>query len=874
MNRPARIAISVALGVAALMIAAIVAANIASNRQWFGALGFSGVYDRQLEAKATLFFGFGSAMGVLVAANIALGFALRPMMVGGPDITGLTRYRAFFAPIHRRSLIVVGVLVGLGAGQIASRHWESLLMWRFGGTFGVKDPYFHHDAGFYVFDLPWWHFVTEFAMTGLVFSLVAATVVHYLYGGLRLQPVDRHLSPAAGAHLAGLGAAILLLKGAQTWLGRYDLVTRPGDTFSGMSYVGYHSILPGQSLLAWLAAVCAGLLIVAAWRTRWLLSSVAIGLYALAIVGVGVIWPAAMRSTSVDGQEMTAERTFVPHNIEATRDAYGLTTMTTVRAPGSLPTIAKPATNAQVEAVRTDLQRSSSTLGLLARSEVGYYPIDGKLTELLVSVRRVHGKDVFSAAPASPSAAAVAGNTQTWWSAAQLKRYLGIDPQSLAIDPARTGYAVVPSTGSHATQGFSLSSWWMRAAAALRYADADLLDAKGRFADLRQPLQRVQQLAPWLTLDSQIYPAVVDRRVVWVLDGYTTSATYPESQVGSLAAMTADALNPRPTFGSSAGDNVNYIRDSVKVVVDAANGAVTFYAWDEKDPILAAMRSAFPDLIQPKSAMSPQLAAVMRYPTTLFSIQRAVLSAYHVTDATTFLMDRDRWTVPVDAQNTLVAAPAMRGLLADASGELVPSLSTTFTDVSGAFTQAYLAVNSDVGSPDFGRLQLHLLPQSPFLVGPAVLAKRFASDPRVTALRNSLKTMRFGALLTIPLDGGVLQAQTIYGSSVQPGQAKAFVATFGGGIGFGPTLAAAIADSYRPHTTKPAHAATSSVTLVRQADVLLARADVALAKGDLAQYKKLVAQARVLLQKALRDPAWKAPSASPSATATASRSAG
>lgn len=866
MTRQARIATSVALGVVVLIIVVIVTANIISDRLWFSSLGFGSVYDAQFGAKSTLFFGFGIAMGVFVAANVALGFALRPMLVGGPELTGLTRYRAFFAPIHRRSLVVVGVLVGLGAGRIAAGHWQTLLMWRYGGRFGVSDPYFHHDAGFYVFDLPWWHFVTQFAMTGLIFSLVAATLVHYLYGGLRLQPVDRHLSRAAGAHLAGLGAAILLLKGLQTWLGRYDLVTRPGDTFSGMSYVGYHSILPGQTLLAWLAVVCGVLLLLAAWRRQWLLSSVAIGLYAIAILGVGVIWPAVMRSASVDGREVTAERSFVPKNIAATKVAYGLDDVATVRASALTPTIKAPQNDAQVQAVRTDLQRASTAFGLLARTEVGYYAVDGKQTELLLGVRRVHGKDLFSAAFANPAGAAAAKSSQTWWTAAQLAKYLGVKQTSLAFDPVRTGYEVLSRPGE--THGFSLSSWWTRAAAAIRYADPNLLQASGRLVDLRQPLQRVQSLAPWLTLDSQLYPAVVGGRVVWVLDGYTTSASYPESQVASLSAMTADAQNPRPTFGSLVGDNINYIRDSVKVVVDASTGAVSFYAWDEKDPILKAMRAAFPDLVQPKTAMSPQLAAVMRYPTTLFSVQRAMLAGYRRTDPADFLATRDHWQVAPDAESPDLAAAAQRGLITDSSGALVPSLSATYTDSTDATTVGYLVVNSDIGSPDFGKLSLHVLPQNPVVVGPSVAVKRFDEDPRVLALLKKLKTTREGALLTVPLAGGVLQAETIYGSSVQPGQAKAFVATFGGAIGYGPTLAAAITDITRPHAIKsPPHASESSVALVRQADVWLKRADESLAKGDLTQYRKDVAKATTLLDRALRDPAWNAPTASPSASA-------
>ncbi|MGN6161627.1 MAG: UPF0182 family protein [Marmoricola sp.] len=865
MSRPARIATSVALGVVALLVVVIIAANLVTNRLWFASLGFGGVYDRQLEAKATLFFGFGIAMGVLVAANIALGFALRPMLVGGPEITGLTRYRAFFAPIHRRSLVVVGLVVGLGAGRVASSHWQTLLMWRFGGAFGVKDPYFHRDAGFYVFDLPWWHFVTEFAMTGLVFSLVAATLVHYLFGGLRLQPVDRHLSRAAGAHLAGIGAAILVLKAVQTWLGRYDLVTRPGDTFSGMSYVGYHAILPGQSLLTGMALVCAALLVVAAWRTQWLVSSVAIALYAVAIVGIGVIWPAAMRSTSVDGQELTAEASFVPHNITATRQAYGIATARTIRDAVSTPVVKEPQRDAVVQGVRTDLQRPSAALGLLARADVGYYPVVGKQTELLVGARRIKGHDLFSAGFANPAGATAASATQGWWTPSQLRSFLGLTDASLSIDPARFGYAVVPAAGSGAMNGYSLSSWWTRAAAAVRFADPDLMSAGGRLVDFRQPLQRVQQLAPWLTLDPQIYPAVVDRRVVWVLDAYTASATYPESQVASLAAMTADADNPRPTFGSDTGDAVNYLRNSVKVVVDASTGAVTFYAWDEKDPILAAMRAAFPDLVQPKSAIPAPLATVLRYPTLLFSVQRAALATYHLTDPTAFLTNRDHWSVAIDPQNPDLAAPALRGLAVNSTGRLSPTLTSSYTDASGAITQAYLAVDTDVASADFGRLELHVLPQNPLLVGPAVVAKRFSDDSRVVALRTSLKAIRYGALLTVPLQGGVLQAQAIYGADVQPGQAKAFVATFGDGVGYGPTLAAAIMDISRPHPAKT-HASESSLSLVRQADALLAQADVARAKGDLALYQRDVAKAKILLDRALRDPGLKAPTASASPT--------
>lgn len=852
MTRPARIATAVALGVVGLLVIVIIGANILSDRLWFSALGYGGVYDQQLSADATLFFGFGIAMGVFVAANIALGFALRPMLVGGPDLSGLNRYRALLAPVQRRSLVLVGAVIGVGAGKVAAGHGQTLLMWRYGGSFGVRDPYFHHDAGFYVFELPWWHFVSQFAMAGLVMSLVAAVVVHYLYGGLRLQPVDRHLTRAAGAHLAGLGAAILVLKAVQTWLGRYDLVTSPGSTFSGMSYVGYHAVLPGQTLLAWLALVCAVVLVVAAWRTQWLLSSVALGLYALAILGITVIWPAAMRSASVDGREVAAEMPFVPHNIAATRTAYGLQGVVSSPLSATPPSVKTVEGDPQIDAVRTDAQALSTSLGVLARTEVGYYPVAGRSTELLLAVRRIRGSDMLSAAVANPAGVSAAHTGSAWWTASQMADYLGLRPQALTIDPVMTGYQVVPARGAGATSGYSLSSWWSRAVAAIRYADPDLMGASGRLADLREPLQRVQRLAPWLTLDSQVYPAVVAGRVVWILDGYTTSATYPESQVESLSGLTADTANPRPAFGSSSGDTINYIRNSVKVVVDATTGGVRLYAWDE-DPILRAMRSAFPGLIQPRTSIPPQLASVLRYPTTLFSVQRAMLTDYRVTRAAAFLQSQGHWAVAPDPINLGLNAAPLRGLLTDASGSLVPTLSSTYVDATSALTEALVTVNTDPASADYGRLRLRLLPQSPTVLGPSLVVKKFAEDVRVVALRKRLKTLRMSPLLTVPLGGGVLQAQTLYGSSVQPGQLKAVVATFGGTVGFGPTLAAAIADIGRPRaTTTPDKLPAAAVALVHQADALLAAADEALARGDHARYETDVKKAKALLDKALR----------------------
>lgn len=782
MSRWARVVATGLLSVAGLVGLAVGAAAKVSDRLWFGSLGYSAVYDRQLIAKTVLFFGFGSTVALIVVSQVALAFMTRPKLTVGEDLAGLAQFRAYLAPIRHRVLIALGLVLGLIAGRLAASHWSTLLMWRFGRDFGTEDPYFHRDAGFYVFDLPWWHVVSDFVMTGLILALLAATIVHYLYGGLRLQAAGHHLTRVAGVQLAALGAVILTVKGAQSWLGRFDAVTATGTAFSGMSRANLEVGIPGQELLAWAALICAGLLSVAAWRGRWLVSMVGLSIFALLGVGVGALWPAALRAS----ENVSRDTSFVANNIAATRTAFGLTGIAVKRIPVTLLPTPTEVLSAGRK-VRADYGLTNPTLGVLGRLEVGYYSIAGHHSELIVGVRQEKGHDVLSVAFANPGDAGK--NGLGWWTPEQLQQRLGVTPQAarLAIDPVQFDTQVVERSSRVA--GYSLDSWSTRFFASINHRDASLLNvgSGARLTDLRQPLQRAQKLAPWLTLDSQPYPTVVNGRVLWVIDGYTTSATYPESQLMSLNAMTTNAATPHPTFGVQKSDVINYIRNSVKVVVDASSGAVDFYTWDTNDPIVVAMDAAFPGLLKPRTSMPSALISALRYPTTMFVAQRAMMVNYRETNPATFLAERGRWLVQNDLRRPLVAEP-QRGWVGQ-----VPSVSSVYLNKEKDRTVAIFLATSNVTAGASANLELREFTGDK-VISPDLAVRRFASDPRVVAFHNKTPRTTDGSLLAVPMGRSLLYVRGIFEEGLQPGSAKAFMATFGARVGFGPTLADAIRD--------------------------------------------------------------------------------
>ena len=391
---------------------------------------------------------------------------------------------------------------------------------------------------------------------------------------------------------------------------------------------------------------------------------------------------------------------------------------------------------------------------------------------------------------------------------------------------------------------------------------SNLINKDSKILFERNPRDRVAKVAPWLTLDGDPYPALVDGRVLWIIDGYTTSAGYPYSR----RTVLSDAINDTVTTNTGASallrnQSINYIRNSVKATVDAYDGTVSLYTWDEQDPVLKTWAKAFPNALLPKSAISKQLMEHVRYPEDLFRVQREILSSYHVRSAEAFYGGQDFWRIPRDPSTFGANAGAQPPyyLTIQMPGTKAPvfSLTTPFVPRGGRENlSAFAVVNSDAG-PDYGKMSVLQLPRNTNIAGPSQVASNFEAKPEVA---NSLSLLRrggsdvvLGNLLTLPVGGGLLYVQPVYvqataNTSAYPLLQKVLV-SFGDQIGFDDTLKGALDQVFSGNsgtaaggTTTTGSSGTSNNSSLANA-LASARAAyqdglAALANGDFAAYDR------------------------------------
>ena len=398
----------------------------------------------------------------------------------------------------------------------------------------------------------------------------------------------------------------------------------------------------------------------------------------------------------------------------------------------------------------------------------------------------------------------------------------------------------------------------------------------------RDPALRVEEVAPWLTVDSDPFPAVVDGRVMWLLDGYTLTDKYPMSEKGSFSEMTDDALANDTAFQTLPSDEINYMRNAVKATVDAYDGTVTLYVWDEEDPILRAWMGAFPGTVEPKSEIPGAVLEHLRYPEDMFKVQRYQLGAYHVLDADDFYEANDRWEVPTDPNNPASLQPPYRLSLPSSGATDVFSLTSVYTPVNRENLAAFVSVDADAVEDSYGTFRVKRLSSSSQIPGPGQIANQIQSDQAVTQAllpytRETNTRVVNGNLLTLPVGGGLLYVQPLY-SLRTSGEGNfpvlRFVAvSFGQDVGVGRTLGEAIYDVLnlpgipsdspggRPPTdseepsdsgSEPTGSLRDRVQrLLARADVKFEEADSALAEGELGRYQDAVAEARALVQQAI-----------------------
>ncbi len=858
-GRPSRRArtLLMTLGVLAVLgMAFTMFAGFWTDWLWYRSVNYSSVFTTTLWTKIGLFFVFGLLMALAVGFNIWLAHRLRPPLSAmSMEQQNLDRYRMGIAPYKKWLLLGIVSLVGLIAGASASSQWRTWLMWVNGVSFGQKDPQFHLDISFYTFDLPWYRFLLGFGFAAAILSVIAAALTHYLYGGLRITSPGARATAAATGHLSVLLGVFVALKAVAYWLDRYGLAVKSSDfkatdSWTGLRYVDANAYLPAKTILFCIAVICALLFFATLWRRTWQLPVIGFGLMVLSAILIGGLYPAIVQKFQVQPNEQAKEAPYVTKNLKATREAYGIDDTQVTEYDGKSTTTDKTKLRDDVDATASirvvdpnvvsptfqQLQQMRNYYAFPTNLDVDRYSKDGKnagdqdtvigLRELNLAgipknnwindhFRYTHGYGVVAAKGTEADAE---GRPVFTESNLPSKGDLGTYQQRVYYGEKTTEYSIVggpqkeidysdddgEKTYSYkAKSGVNLSNPVNRAAYAVAFSEPQILYSGAigegsRILYNRTPKQRVEAVAPWLTIDGDAYPAVVNGKIQWIVDAYTTTNGYPYSSRTTLGDTTADSLtatnNSRAVVAQQ--NQVNYIRNSVKATVDAYTGEVKLYQWDTKDPVLKTWMKAFPGTVEPKTDISTDLMAHLRYPQDLFKVQRELLARYHVEDADTFLSGSEVWQVPDDPTNKsgdAVPPYYLSMKMPDQSAQAF-SLTTTFTPNGRDNLSAFMSVDAEAGTGDYGKIRILKLPTNTTVNGPKQVQSQFNSEQdiaeTISLLNRGDSNVEYGNLLTVPLDGGLLYVEPVYvrGGGLKYPLLRKVLVTYGGNTAFEDTL--------------------------------------------------------------------------------------
>ena len=831
-------------------------ASLYTDVLWYDHLGYLEVLLATWGGSVAMFLIGFVGMFVPVWLSINLAYRFRPVYAKLSN--ELDRYRQMIDPLRRVAMLGVPALLGLFSGLGTAGTWPRFLLWMNREPFGQVDPEFGLDIGFYVFELPVYSSVVGFASTVVLLSAVLTAATGLLYGALSVAGREIRISRTMRVQLGILGVLYFSLQAVNLWLRQYEALVSASSGFLafGAGFTEVNATIPARAIMAGIAVLVALLFLVTAIIGRWRLAVVGTALYIVSGLIVGLGYPSIVQRFQVDPSARTLEAQFIERNIQATRDAYGVSDIveisynaSTDTSPGGLRADAETTANIRIldPALVTDafaqLEQFRQYYRFPTFLDVGRYTVNGERTDTVIAARELnlaglnsqtwynntivytHGYGVVAAYGNQRSED---GQPKFIESGIPVSETLGEYEPRIYFGENSPPYSIVggpeggpqleldfPSGGegneNNATYTFTgdggpvLSSLFHQLLYALKFQSeqivlSDAITSESQILYDRHPAVRVGKVAPYLTLDNDPYPAIVDGRVVWIIDGYTTSKDYPYSTPLQVSAAIADTYRPAPQI---AFDTVNYMRNSVKATVDAYSGEVTLYAWDAEDPLLRAWSNIFPASIEPQSAMSEDLLAHVRYPSDLFKVQRNILGAYHVTDAGTFYSSEDEWVTPNDPVSN-PAAPRLQPayyLTMQVPGSDSPAFTLYSTFIPRATGEAsrnvlfgYLAANAEAGE-DYGKLTLLRLPKQTTVPGPGQVQAQFDSDANVgqqlNLLRQGQTEVISGNLLTLPVGGGLLYVQPVYvrstGDTSYPLLRKILV-SFGEKIAFEDTL--------------------------------------------------------------------------------------
>ena len=881
---------------------------------WFKSVDFTSVWSKVLSTKVELFLITGLISSLIISLNIYLAYKRRPFYVPTSiELNGVERIRAQIDPIIRWVFLGLILAITYFAGTSGALYWREWLLFKNSTEFGVKDPQFNLDISFFAFKLPLYQALIGWAISALILATLATIFVHYMYGGIRTQGQGDRTTVAARVQLSILFGLIVLMKAVAYWFDRYALALKENKLITGATYTDINATLPAKAILAGIAVVCALLFFANIIRRSWLLPAAGTALMVISAVLIAGIYPSAVQQFQVKPSESSKEAPYIQRNIDATRAAYGLTNVdiqdynaTLTTSSGQLAADATTINNIRLmdpnvlSATFRQLQQIKPYYGFTESLDIDRYTVNGVARDAVVAVRELnidgnpsrnwindhlvytHGFGFVAAfgnavdADGKPNF--IVGDLPPTKGLGEFEPrvYFGENSPEYSIiggttkstpvefdypdDTSSSGQKNVTYSGKG---GVPVGGTFNKLLFAVKYGEqrillSNLINKDSKILYNRNPRERVAKVAPWLTLDGDPYPAVVDGKITWIIDGYTTSAGYPYSEGTSLADATQDALTRNSASITAQGNQrVSYIRNSVKATVDAYDGTVTLFQWDEKDPVLKSWMKAFPKTVQPKSAISKSLLEHIRYPEDLFRVQRDILASYHVKTAAAYYGGQDFWRVPSDPSTFGGNAGAQPPyyLTLKLPNEKAPAFSLTTPFVPRGVREnltAFAVVNSKPG-PDYGKITVLQLPRSTNIAGPSQIASNFEAKPEVanalSLLRQGGSDVVLGNLLTLPVGGGLLYVQPVYvkatsNNSAYPLLQKVLV-SFGDVIGFDSSLKGALDQVFGGNSGTTTSTPSSPTTSNSSADLASALANAkqaiadgqsALAKGDFAAY--------------------------------------
>ncbi|HLF42398.1 MAG TPA: UPF0182 family protein [Acidimicrobiia bacterium] len=904
---------------------------------WFDSIGYASVWQRKWGM--SIFLG---AVGIAVAFFV-IWLTLRLVDRFSPrwapfDLSEeeefIERFREWMEPRVRQVRFWVTSFLAVLLGLTVASWRDDVFLFMNVQDFGTLDPFFEMDVGFYVFRLPLWSTMADWLFNALVLATLVAVVSHYFNGGIRFN--GRRFTVARGpkTHISVMLALIALVRAAVYRLDMFELMLSDrGETFFGPGYTDFTARLPAYRLLILVALLAAVLFIVNIFRQGWTLAAVAVGSWVVVGVAAGAIYPAIVERIQVAPRPLVKETEYLQHNLEFTRAAWGLDQVEVQPFAASEDITADDieANQLTVDNLRiwapSVLPRTYSnfqelrnyySLGVV---DTDRYLNEGIPTQVMLAVRELDQvlprEDWLNQRLIYTHGVGAVANAAAFVEEDGQPRFLlqDVPPRAsvpqLELEQPRVyfgetyeaGRPVIVGTGDEPQEidyplqgegteynrydgeaGVSLGSIWQRIAFAFRYRDLNLLISgeirpESKVLVERNIRQIVADVAPFLHVDTDPYPVIMNGRILWVLDLYTTSSHYPYSQPLTLGSV------GRLAESSSLRPGINYMRNSVKAVVDAFDGDVTFYLNDPADPVAQAWSDAYPGLFRPASEMPPGLEDHLRYPQDLFRVQGDLYLEYHVTDYTELFSGNDAWSLPADpstiSRGTGVGSEFLVGDRADEAtqtvryrAEILPYYLLTslpgesdlsylllqpFTPEDKKNMASFLVADSTPGR--YGRLIDFRMPQGELVDGTEQVGQRIEQDAEIsqqfTLWDSTGSTVIKGDMLVVPIEDSLMYVQPIFLEAEEGGfpEFRRVIVVYGDQVEWAETLDGALGLVFGGETGEPVEEPTTPdgttiKQLLDQAAAAFDNADDALRAGDLSGYQRWVDEAKRLLDEA------------------------